>query len=110
MEQAKEIPLELSKENLQHLLTLALGVEAEYSHFDIANWCSIHFYQIFKDDDNRIEDYNIYEENFNVLADIENNWDIHVHETRVHEPTRNIAERNIRLPQDWIAGWLKQLT
>ena len=105
---AKDIPMPLSKENLKQLLVGLINYSLEYSHQDFANWCYKHFVNILKNDLD-LQDVGIDEETYEVLNDVDAQWDLYLVNTYKIEELQTIDLSKVCLPIEWFQGWLKQL-
>ncbi|MBC6991327.1 hypothetical protein [Hymenobacter sp. BT491] len=105
---AKDISLPLSKENLISLLANLVEGNATYSHQDFANWCSKHFGYIVVND-LELEAAGIDEATYEVLKDVDAQWDLYLVSTYKIEELQAIDLNQVRLPKEWFQDWLNQL-
>lgn len=104
----KNIPLELSKQNLKSLLAGFILGESRYSHQDFANWCRVHFANIFSKDLD-LKEIGIDEPTYEVLMDVDTQWDLFLVNTFKIEELQTLDLSTVKLPLEWFRDWLKQL-
>lgn len=102
------ISLPLSKANLSQLLKEIITNTSPYTHQDFANWCSDHFTNIvFNDLD--ITSMGIDEKTFEVLNDVDAQWDLFLANTYKPEELGSMDFGKVELPKEWFINWLKQM-
>ena len=104
----KDIPLPLSKENLKDLLTSIIEGGSEHTHQDFANWCSKHFGNIVVND-LEIEDIGIDKATYEVLFDVDAQWDLYLVNEYKLEELQTMDLSKVCLPKQWFQDWLNQL-
>ena len=104
----KNIPLKLSKQNLKSLLSGFILGESIYTHQDFVNWCSLHFANMVVND-LELEDVAIDKQTFDVLQDVDAQWDMYIVNKYPIEELQTLDLSTVKLPIEWFRDWLKQL-
>lgn len=102
------ISLPLSKANLSQLLKEIIANTSPYTHQDFANWCSDHFTNIIVNDLD-ITSTGIDEKTFEVLNDVDAQWDLFLANTYKPEELNSMDFAKVELPKEWFMNWLKQI-
>lgn len=99
-----EIDLSFSKENLVDLLKSVVNKTNLYTHQQISNWCDKHYMNYMNEDG--LDDEKLY----GILEDISAQWDLYLSNTYSLKELQQLDFSKVKLPIEWVEGWLKELT
>jgi hypothetical protein len=105
---ANEIPLPLSKDNLKTLIEEIVEGKSKYTSQDFANWCRKHHDNIWVNEI-PFEKAGIDECTFEVLRDVDSNWDLYLVNNYKHEELQKLDLSKVNFPRDYLNSWLNQL-
>jgi hypothetical protein len=103
---ADPISMPFTSTNLRALLEIGRDVETpKYTHQQIARWCDLFVFHFF--DDPAVRDRTI---ELEVAEDVSAQWDLTIANTFTLEERRKLNYAEFRLPLNWFADWIEQLT
>jgi hypothetical protein len=76
---------------------------SKYSHQQIADWCRRWYIEVIN------EHLNISEQIYDLVQDIDAQWDLYLFNTYTYEDLINLDMSQIRLPLEWFDEWNHKL-
>jgi hypothetical protein len=106
-----EIPLPFSKQNLRKVIRDIIINNSSYSHEALVEWCSqLSDHILWNELDSHLEEIGIDEITFEVINDIEGQWDSFLVDEYDADEFYSIDLSKVQLPEKWLKDWYIRLS
>lgn len=97
----KEIKLPYTSENLKFLLQQIMTPDSQYTHQDVAHWCTSYYLRGIENDAKDVA--------VNIAKDVSTQWDLFLSNEYSLEELQKLDFSTVKLPLEWFEKWIKDL-